>query len=69
VKTHREKKELPAYTLEVAKSGLKMQENPPDPDAVQADRQQPVSATGAGSRQGVAISLPGGASYLLEQPV
>jgi len=32
LKMHREKKEFPVYALEIAKSGLKISENAPDPD-------------------------------------
>jgi uncharacterized protein (TIGR03435 family) len=62
VKLHREKKEFPVYTLEVAKGGLKMQENAPDP-AAKADNNAPVNISGSGSAQGISVDLGRGSSY------
>jgi uncharacterized protein (TIGR03435 family) len=63
VKLHREKKEFPVYTLEVAKGGLKMQENAPDPEAAKADNNAPVTIAGSGSAQGISVDLGRGSSY------
>jgi len=62
VKLHREKKEFPVYTLEVAKGGLKMRENAPDPEAAKADN-APVNISGSGSAQGISVDLGRGSSY------
>jgi len=63
VKMHREKKDFPAYVLEVAKGGLKVQESGPDPDAANADAKAPINITGSGSGQGVSVNLGRGSSY------
>ena len=61
IKVHREKKDFPVYVLEVAKSGLKMQESAPDPNA--EDARAPLTVTGGGSAQGVSVNLGRGSSY------
>jgi len=61
LKIHRDKKDFPVYVLEVAKGGLKMQENAPNPDA--ADAKAPINVTGSGSGQGVSVDLGRGSSY------
>jgi uncharacterized protein (TIGR03435 family) len=63
LKMHRDKKYFPVYVLEVAKGGLKMQENPPDPDAAKVDAKAPVNVSGSGSAQGISIDLGRGSSY------
>ncbi|MCU1334877.1 MAG: hypothetical protein JWO19_458 [Bryobacterales bacterium] len=63
IKMHRDKKDFPVYVLEVAKSGLKMQESAPDPDAAKADAKAPVNVTGSGSAQGISVNLGRGSSY------
>jgi uncharacterized protein (TIGR03435 family) len=63
LKIHREKKDFPVYVLEVAKSGLKMQESAPDSDAANADAKAPVNITGSGTGQGVSVNLGRGSSY------
>src|SRR5215467_5517352 len=60
---HREQKEFPVYSLEVAKTGLKMTLSPPNPELENADARAPQSFTGAGTNQGVAVNLAGGASF------
>jgi uncharacterized protein (TIGR03435 family) len=61
VKIHRDKKDFPAYVLEVAKSGLKMQESAPDPNA--EDAKAPINITGGGNAQGISVNLGRGSSY------
>jgi len=61
LKLRREKKDFPAYALEVAKDGLKMQ--PVVLDPAEADPRAGVTVTGAGSSQGVSVNLGRGASY------
>lgn len=61
VKIHREKKDFPVYVMEVAKGGLKLQENAPDLEPV--DAKAPVNVTGTGSAQGVSVNLGRGSSY------
>ena len=61
VKVHREKKEFPVYVLEVAKTGLKMQESSPDLNP--EDTKAPINVSGTGSSQGVSINLGRGSSY------
>jgi uncharacterized protein (TIGR03435 family) len=63
VKMHREKKDFPVYALEVAKGGLKMLVNAPDPDAAKADANTPVNTNVSGSAQGVSINFGRGSSY------
>ena len=62
VKIHHEKKESAVYVLEVAKGGLKMQENAPDPNAANADPKAPLNITGGGGAQGISINLGRGSS-------
>jgi uncharacterized protein (TIGR03435 family) len=64
MKTHRDKREFPVYALGVARSGLKIKEAAPNPDA--ATQNQPpgvanVAASGTG--QGIAVDLGGGSSF------
>jgi uncharacterized protein (TIGR03435 family) len=61
IKIHRDKKDFPVYVLEVAKGGLKMQENAPDPAT--ADAKAPVNVSGSGGSQGVSVNLGRGSSY------
>ena len=61
IKVHREKKDFPVYVLEVAKSGLKMQESAPDSNP--EDARAPLNITGGGSAQGVSVNLGRGSSY------
>jgi len=64
LKIHRDKKDFPVYVLDVAKSGLKMQESAaPDPDLAKADAKGPVNVTGTGGSQGVSINYGRGTSY------
>lgn len=63
VKMHREKKDFPVYVLEVAKGGLKMQVNAPDPDAAKADANTPVNTNVSGSAQGMSLNFGRGSSY------
>jgi uncharacterized protein (TIGR03435 family) len=60
---HREQKEFPVYSLEAAKTGLKMTVSPPNPELENADARAPQSFTGAGTNQGVLVNLGGGASF------
>src|SRR5215471_14165339 len=60
---HREQKEFPVYALEAAKTGLKMTVSPPNPELDNVDARAPQSFTGAGTNQGVSVSLGGGASF------
>src|SRR5579862_6004906 len=66
MKVHRETKDLPVYVLSVAKSGLKITELPPDPDAGDADH-APISLSGGGRAGGASINLGGGSSFSLTQ--
>lgn len=61
LKIRRDKKDFPAYVLEVAKGGVKMQESALNDEAAKAGA--PVSVTGSGSGQGVSINLGRGSSY------
>ena len=63
LKAHREKKEFSVYALEVVKGGIKISENPPDPDQGNSERQEPFEAGGSGSSQGVFVKLGRDASY------
>jgi len=63
VKMHREKKDFPVYALEIAKGGLKMQANPPDPNAANADATTPANTNVNGSAQGISIDFGRGSSY------
>jgi len=62
LKAHRESKEFPVYGLEVAKSGLRMKELPPDPEAA-ADLTNPLNVTFTADRSGGSFSLGGGAYF------
>jgi uncharacterized protein (TIGR03435 family) len=63
MKMRREKKDFPVYVLEMAKGGLRMHENAPDPNASNADAKAPANVTGGGSAQGVSVNLGRGSSY------
>jgi uncharacterized protein (TIGR03435 family) len=63
VKMHREKKDFPVYALEIAKGGLKIQANPPDPEAAKADATTPANTNVSGSAQGISIDFGRGSSY------
>jgi len=63
LKMHREKKDFPVYALEIAKGGLKIQANPPDPDAPKLDATTPANTNVNGSAQGVSIDFGRGSSY------
>jgi uncharacterized protein (TIGR03435 family) len=62
LKLHRDSKEFPVYALEIAKSGLKMQESAADPDSDPAPKPA-VNVAAAGSAQGVSVNLGGGSYY------
>ena len=63
MKQHRDKKDFPAYVLEVGKGGLKMQESPPDADGANMEQKGGVNVGVSGSGQGVSVSLGRGSSY------
>jgi uncharacterized protein (TIGR03435 family) len=63
VKMHREKKDFPVYALDIAKGGLKIQANPPDPEAAKADATAPANTNVSGSAQGISIDFGRGSSY------
>ena len=63
LKLHRESKEFPVYTLEIAKGGLKMTESKADSDATPAAPAPSVNVAAAGSAQGVGVNLGGGSYY------
>jgi uncharacterized protein (TIGR03435 family) len=63
VKMHREKKDFPVYALDIAKGGLKIQANPPDPEAAKADATTPANTNVSGSAQGISIDFGRGSSY------
>ena len=64
VKAHREKKELPVYALGVSKSGTKLTESAPDPNASAAPPDT-VNVAGGGTGAGVNLDLGGGRSFTL----
>jgi uncharacterized protein (TIGR03435 family) len=57
VKVHKDKKEFPVYALLVAKSGLKMKESQPEPDA----GSRTAATTSAGN--GVSVNFGQGSSF------
>lgn len=61
MKFHRESKEFPVYALEIAAGGLKLKDQS-DPSQA-PDAKAPTEVTANGGPGGVAVSLPGGASY------
>ena len=63
IKMHHEKKEFPVYALEVGKGGVKIHENAPDTEPV--DAKAPLNITGSGSAQGISVNLGRGSSYAL----
>jgi len=60
IKTHRDKKELPVYTVQVARDGLKIKESAADPSL---RTEGPLEVTGAGSAAGISVNLGRGSSY------
>jgi uncharacterized protein (TIGR03435 family) len=62
MQTHRDKKEFPIYALIVDKGGLKIPEQPPDPDLATIDART-VAASGSGN--GVAINFGKGSTFTL----
>src|SRR5205809_6286027 len=64
LKIHRESREFPIYALEVAKSGLKMKELPPDPESDKSDPGT-ISMAGGGNSSGASISLGKGSFFNL----
>ena len=66
MKTHREMKDFPVYVLGVAKSGLKLTELPPDPNAAEAAN-TPINISGRGGGGNVGINLGGGSAFNLTQ--
>ena len=66
LKMHHDAKQFPVYALVVAKSGLKMQALPPDPDAEGADSNKAASEVAVGGgRGGLSINLGNGSSISL----
>jgi uncharacterized protein (TIGR03435 family) len=61
LKFHNESKEFPVYALEVAPGGGKLKDLT-DP-AAEVDAKAPTEVSANGGPGGVAVSLPGGASY------
>jgi uncharacterized protein (TIGR03435 family) len=61
LKSHRDNKEFPVYTLEVAKSGLKMKESETDTNA--GAPPPSVNVAASGSAAGVSVNLGGGSYY------
>ena len=64
MKMHRDRKEFPVYALEVAKSGLKMAELPPDPESDAADRGA-VNISAGGNGNGAMVSLGKGSYFMI----
>ena len=64
LKFHREKKELPVYALGMSKSGTKLTESAPDPNAPAAPPDT-VNVAGGGTGAGVNLDLGGGRSFTL----
>jgi uncharacterized protein (TIGR03435 family) len=60
---HLDSKDFPVYALQVAASGLKIREAPPDPELENADAKAPQAFVGGGSSQGVSVSLGRGSSF------
>jgi uncharacterized protein (TIGR03435 family) len=66
VKMHRDKKELPAYVLEVAKGGVKLKETPLDAGGEYSEPSRgAVSVAAGGSAAGVGVNVGNGSSYSL----
>ena len=61
LKMHREKKELPVYTLIIGKTPLKLTEDALDPET--AESKGAVNAAATGSAAGVSVNLGRGAYY------
>lgn len=64
VKLHRETKELPVYALGASKSGVKLTESAPDPNAPAAPPDT-VNVVGGGTGAGVSLDLGNGSSFTL----
>lgn len=62
MKVHRESKDLPVYVLGVAKSGAKLTESTPDPNAP-AEPAGTVNVSGGGDNAGVGVNIGGGRSF------
>jgi len=61
MKMHRETRDFPVYTLEVAKSGLQLKEAPSD-ESETSDKTL-VNVAGSGSSAGISVSLGKGSFY------
>jgi len=64
MKAHREKKEFPVYALEVAPSGMKIQESVPA-DALSGADTQPLNLAAGGSAAGVSLDYGNGSTFTL----
>ena len=64
LKFHRETKDLPVYALGASKSGIKLTESAPDPNAP-ATPPDTVNVVGGGTGAGVSLDLGGGSSFTL----
>lgn len=62
LKVHRETKEFPVYVLEIAKGGLKMEEQPRDPGS-EIDEKVPSNVTVVADRNGATFGLGGGSYF------
>lgn len=64
VKVHKDKKDFPVYALEVAKSGLKMKETPPDPADKQDDATKgAATVTTTRTGNGASVNFGHGTSF------
>jgi uncharacterized protein (TIGR03435 family) len=64
LKVHRENRELPVYAMVIGKSGLKMQESPPDsPPAAQNEVRRGFSSAAVQGPGGVTVELGNGGYY------
>jgi len=63
LKMHRETKSLPVYALLVAKSGLKLEALPADPDGADDPGKGAVDVTAGGSRGGFSVDFGKGSSF------
>ena len=61
MKMHRENKDFPVYTLEVAKSGLRLQEAPND--ELETNDKTVANVAGSGSSAGITVNLGKGSFY------
>ena len=62
MKVHREHKDQPVYVLGVAKTGARLTEAAPDPNAP-ADPDGTVNVSGGGNNSGVGVNIGGGRSF------